>query len=46
MEQEKEKQYLTFRELCVENRLIYGDLIRGGKGREWGNCETCVKKFR
>jgi hypothetical protein len=35
LEQEKEKQNVTLRGLCVESRLCSGDWIEGeGKGRE------------
>ena len=33
-------------ELCVESRLCKGYWIKGGKGREWGNCvlrADCVR---
>ena len=42
MEQEKEKQNVMLRGLCVDSRLHCGDLIKGlegrgreRKGREW-----------
>jgi len=46
MELDKGMEGKGVRELCVDSRLCWGDCIKGGEGREWGNCvltADCVR---